>query len=69
MRPSNNQENKTLLDTYWRVQLVCREVQTTLEPPLEYDQDQTTLMNKVYYDLFKSTLMQIWKFHYLLRFI
>ena len=30
------------------------EVQTTLEPPLEYDQDQTTLMNKVYYDLFKK---------------
>ena len=35
------------------------EVQTSLEPPLEYDQDQTTLMNKVYYDLFKSTLIQI----------
>ena len=26
MRPSNNLENKTLSDTYWRVHLVCIEV-------------------------------------------
>ena len=28
MRPSNNLENKTLSDVYWRVQLVYRKVQT-----------------------------------------
>ena len=48
MRPSNNLENKTFSDTYWRVKLVCIKVQahSALEPPLEYNQDQTTLMNQ-----------------------
>ena len=34
-------ENKTLSDTYWRVQLVCVKVQaySSLEPSLEYNQD------------------------------
>ena len=38
MKPSNNLENKTPSDTYWRVQLVCKKVQahSCLEPPLEY---------------------------------
>ena len=48
MRPSNNLENKTPSDTYWRVQLVCVKVQatTSLEPPLEYNQKQMLLMNQ-----------------------
>ena len=42
MRLSNNLENKTPSDTYWRLQLVCKKVQArrSLEPPLEYHQDQ-----------------------------
>ena len=49
MKSSKNLENKTLWDTYWRVQLVCMNVQahSSLEPPLEYNQDQTPLMNQV----------------------
>ena len=41
MRPSDNLKNKTLSDTYRRVQLVCMKVQahSSLEPPLEYNQD------------------------------
>ena len=48
MRPSNNLENKTPSDTYRRVQLVCVKAQahSSLEPPLEYNQDQMSLMNK-----------------------
>ena len=48
MKPSNNLENKTPSDTYWRVQLVCKKVQahSSLEPPLEYNQDQTHLVNQ-----------------------
>ena len=47
MRPSNNLENKTLSDICLRVQLVCMKVQaqSSLEPPLEYNQGQTPLMN------------------------
>ena len=43
MRPS-----KTLSDMYWRVQLVCMNVQahSSLQPPLEYNQDQEPLMNQ-----------------------
>ena len=56
MRPSNNLENETLSDTYWRVQLVCLKVQAhSLEPleiPLEHNQDRTPLTNKVCYDFF-----------------
>ena len=54
MRPSNNLENKTPSDKYWRVQLVCMKVQahSSLEPPLKYNQDQVPLMNKVRFDLF-----------------
>ena len=34
MKPYNNLDNKTLPDTYWRVQLVCKKVQanSSLEP-------------------------------------
>ena len=48
MRPSNNLENKAPSDRYWRVQLLCVEVQANnaLEPPLEYNQDQICLMNQ-----------------------
>ena len=37
MKPSNNLENKTTSDTYWRIQLVRKNVQahSSLEPPLE----------------------------------
>ena len=30
MRPSNNLENKTISDSYWRVQLVCMKVKGAL---------------------------------------
>ena len=48
MRPSDNLENKTLSDSYWRVQLVCMKNQahSSLEPPLEYSQYQMPLMNQ-----------------------
>ena len=48
MRPSYNLENKTLSDTYWRVQLVCTKIEahSSLETPSEYNQDQTLLMNQ-----------------------
>ena len=48
MKPFNNLENKTPSDTYWRVLLVCKKVQahSSLEPPLEYNQDQTSLTNQ-----------------------
>ena len=38
MRLSNNLEDKTLSDTYWRAQLVCMKVQahSSLEASLEY---------------------------------
>ena len=48
MRPSNNLENKRLSDTFWTVQLVCIKVQahSSVEPSLEYNQDQMSLMNQ-----------------------
>ena len=48
MKPSNNLENKTPMDTYWKVQLVCNKVQAhiSLPPPLEYNQDQKPLTNQ-----------------------
>ena len=48
MRLSNNLENKTLLDTYWRVQLAYLNVQalSSLESPPEYNQDYMPLMNQ-----------------------
>ena len=48
MRPSSTLENKALPDTYSRGQEVCMKVwvHSSLEPPLEYNQDQTPLMNK-----------------------
>ena len=53
MRLSNNLE-KISSETYWRVQLVCMKVQvhSSLEPTLEYNQDQIPLTIKVSYDLF-----------------
>ena len=48
IKPSNNMENKTPLHTYWKVQLVCKKVpaHSSLEPPLEYNQDQMLLTNQ-----------------------
>ena len=48
MKPSNNLENKTSSDTYWTVQLVCKKVtaHSSLEPPLEYNQDQMHAFDK-----------------------
>ena len=48
MKLSKNLENKTLSDTYWRVQPVCMKVKAyiSLEPPLEYNHDQMPLMNQ-----------------------
>ena len=48
MKPPNNLEIKTPSDTYYRVQLVCKNVHahSTLEPPLEYNQDQIPLANQ-----------------------
>ena len=64
MTPCNNLENKTLSDKYWRVLLVYMKVQahSSLETPLEYNQDQTPLMNKVCYDFFNH-LMELWKYY------
>ena len=44
MRPSNNLENETLSDTYWKVQLICMKgnAHSSLEP-LECNQDQMIL--------------------------
>ena len=54
MRPSNNLENKTPSNTYWRVLLACMKVKVHIssEPPLEHNQDQTTLMNQGLLSLF-----------------
>ena len=48
MRSFNNLENKTPSDTYKRAQLVCKNVHahSSLETPLEYNQEQTPLMNQ-----------------------
>ena len=48
MRTSNNMENKTHSDTYLRVEVACMKVQacSSLEVPLEYNQDQMSLMNQ-----------------------
>ena len=48
MKTSNNLKTKTTSDTYIRVQLVGKKVQvhSSLEPPLEYSQDQMPLTNQ-----------------------
>ena len=48
MRPSNNLENKTLSNTFWRVYVVWMRVpaHSSLKKPLEYNKDQTPVMNK-----------------------
>ena len=45
-------KNKILSDEYWRVQLVYMKFQAhnSLEKPLEYNQDQMSLLNQVCYD-------------------
>ena len=55
MRSSNNLE-KISSDTYGRVQLVCMKIQvhSSLEPTLEYNQDQIPLIITVSYDLFNQ---------------
>ena len=54
MTPFNSLENKTPSDTFWKVQLVWMKLwaHSSLEQPLEYNQDQMPLANKVRYDLF-----------------
>ena len=54
MKPSNNLENMISSEIYWRVQLVYVKVQahSSLEPPLEYNQNQKDTFDKVHYDLF-----------------
>ena len=55
MRPSNNMENKSPSDAFWRVQLVCMKVQahSYLEPQLENNQDQKPLTQiEIRYDIF-----------------
>ena len=49
MKPPNNLKNKTPSDTYWRVQLVCKKIKdhSSLEPPVEYNQDQVSLTNQI----------------------
>ena len=46
-RPSNL-ENKNISDIYQNVKLVCMKVQarSSLEPPLEYNQDQMPSRNQ-----------------------
>ena len=48
MRSFKNLENKALSETYSKVQRVYMKVQaySSLEPPLEYNQDQMPLMNQ-----------------------
>ena len=48
MKPSNNLENKTPSDTYWRVQPLCKKVQAhmSLKPTLEYNWDKMPLTNQ-----------------------
>ena len=48
MKPSNNLENKTPLDTFWKVQIVFKKVQacSSLESPVEYNQDKIRLTNQ-----------------------
>ena len=48
MKTSNDLENKIPSDTYWRIQLVCENVQahSSLEQPLGYNQDQMPLTNQ-----------------------
>ena len=64
MKPSNNLENKTLPDTYWRVQVVCMKVQahSSLEPPMEYSQDQMPLMNQGSFLPFQPSC-ELWKYY------
>ena len=62
MRPSNILNNKTTSETYWKVQLVCIKflVQSSLERPLKYNQNQMPLMNQ-------ASLRHFW--HLLWHFI
>ena len=48
MSPSENLENKILPDTYWRFQLISMAAlaRSSLEPPVEYSQDQMPLTNQ-----------------------
>ena len=47
MWPSNNLQNKTPSDTYWKVQLVFMKIQAhSFLKRLESNQDQTPLMNQ-----------------------
>ena len=58
MKPSNNLENKTCYDTYWRVQPICKKVSghSSLEPPLEYNQNWMPL------EEFGGGSVDLWEF-------
>ena len=56
MRPSNNLENKTPSDIYWRVQLVYKKFQarSSLEPPLGFTKSNPPLrVFLTYFKLYK----------------
>ena len=48
MKPFKNLESRIPFDTYWKIQLVCLQVQvrSSLEPPLEYNKDQMLLTDQ-----------------------
>ena len=48
MKLFKNLEIKTTSHSYWKVQLICKkfQIQSSLEPPLEHNQDQMSLTNQ-----------------------
>ena len=48
MKPSSNLQNKIPSDIHYRVQLISKKVQahSSLELPLEYNQDQMSVTNE-----------------------
>ena len=58
MKPSNNPENKTSSDTYWRAHPECKKVpaHSSLQPPLEYSQDQICLWQIKFIMIFPTIL-------------
>ena len=49
MNPSNNLANKIPSDIYWKVQFLCKNIlgHSSLEPPMECNQDQMPFKNQV----------------------
>ena len=71
MKPSNNLENKTPSDTYWRVQLVCSKVQahSSLEPPLEYIQSGPDALDKSRFVMTFLTIFGVTEILYSFRLV